>query len=108
MGAQAVRKRREVPVTHEPITLRAECDLRQVACEVSSQRTIEWTITATAAPHPTERAPLNLALILDRSGSMSGEKLRYVQQAALHVIDLLDARDQVALVAYDDRVTLLS
>jgi Ca-activated chloride channel family protein len=95
-------------VTQQLITLRAECDLRQVACEVASQRTVEWSIAATAPARPTDRAALNLALILDRSGSMSGEKLRYVQQAALHVIDLLDARDRVALVAYDDRVTLLS
>ena len=54
-----------------------------------------------------ERAPLNLALIIDRSGSMQGDKLRYVQQAARHVLDLLGEQDRVAVVAYDDQVNLI-
>ena len=54
------------------------------------------------------RAPLNLALILDRSGSMQGDKLRYVQQAACHVLDMLDERDRIAVVAYDDQITLIA
>lgn len=90
------------------LTLTAACDRRLVAVEVSSQRTIEWVITANSAAKQTERAPLNVALILDRSGSMSGEKLRYVQQAASHVLDQLDGRDRVALVAYDETVQLLA
>lgn len=90
------------------LTLTAACDQRLVAVEVSSQRTIEWVISASSAVKQAERAPLNVALILDRSGSMSGEKLRYVQQAASHVLDQLDGRDRVALVAYDDTVQLLA
>lgn len=86
------------------VTLAAACDRRLVAVEVSSQRTVEWVVDASASAARTERAPLNIALILDRSGSMYGEKLRYVQQAAIHVLDQLDERDRVALVAYDDVV----
>lgn len=88
-------------------TLSAECDRRLVAVEVSSQRIVEWTIAAPAIAR-TDRAPLNLALILDRSGSMQGDKLRYVQQAACHVLDLLDERDRVAVVAYDDQINVVS
>ena len=90
------------------LTLTADCDRRLVATEVASQRTIEWVVTAPETPLRTDRAPLNLALILDRSGSMQGDKLRYVQQAACHVLDTLDERDRIAVVAYDDQVTLLS
>jgi len=89
-------------------TISAECDRRLVAVEVSSQRTIEWIAAVADIAHRDNRAPLNLALILDRSGSMQGEKLRYVQQAACHVLDTLDERDRIAVVAYDDQVTLLA
>ena len=90
------------------LKLTAECDRRMVAIEVSSQRTVEWSLIAPEQPRRHTRAPLNLALILDRSGSMQGDKLRFVQQAAGHVLDLLDERDRVAVVAYDDQVTLLA
>src|SRR5262245_34986505 len=90
------------------LTLSAECDRRLVAVEVSSQRTVEWIVAAPDVSRHTSRAPLNLALILDRSGSMQGDKLRYVQQAACHVLDLLDERDRVAVVAYDDQVNLIA
>jgi Ca-activated chloride channel homolog len=90
------------------LSLSAECDRRLVAVEVSSQRTIEWIAVASDIARRDSRAPLNLALILDRSGSMQGDKLRYVQQAACHVLDMLDERDRIAVVAYDDQVTLIA
>ena len=89
-------------------SLSAECDRRLVAVEVSSQRTVEWIVGAPELIQRPSRAPLNLALVLDRSGSMQADKLRYVQQAACHVLDMLDQRDRVAVVAYDDQVTLIA
>ncbi|MGZ3667413.1 MAG: vWA domain-containing protein [Ktedonobacterales bacterium] len=50
------------------------------------------------------RTPLALSLVLDRSGSMHGEKLRMAKRAALSVLDQLDERDRVALVIFDDQV----
>ncbi len=97
-----------MPMPTTTLTLSAECDRRLVAVEVSSQRTIEWITAVANIVHGDSRAPLNLALILDRSGSMQGDKLRYVQQAACHVLDMLDERDRIAVVAYDDQVTLLA
>ena len=70
------------------LSLSAECDRHLVAVEVASQRTIEWIAVAPDVVRRDSRAPLNLALIIDRSGSMQGDKLRYVQQAACHVLDL--------------------
>jgi Ca-activated chloride channel homolog len=95
-------------VTTTALSLTAECDRRLVAVEVSSQHTVEWVVTVPSQTRREERAPLNLALILDRSGSMQGDKLRYVKQAACHVLDMLDERDRIAVVAYDDQVTLLA
>ncbi len=61
-----------------------------------------------ARPAAAERRPLNLAIVLDRSGSMADRKLDLAKNAALHLIHQLDARDRVALVVYDDRVELLA
>jgi Ca-activated chloride channel family protein len=95
-------------MTTVPVSLTAACDRRLVAAEVSSQRTIEWVVEVPRAARAERRAPLNLALVIDRSGSMQGDKLRFVKQAAHHVLDMLDERDRVAVVAYDDQVTLLA
>ena len=36
-----------------------------------------------------QRPPINLALVLDRSGSMEGEKMEKAKEAALYAVDLL-------------------
>lgn len=51
-----------------------------------------------------ERAPVNVALVLDRSGSMQGDKLRHAREAALLALDYLRPRDILSLVTYDDTV----
>jgi Ca-activated chloride channel homolog len=94
-------------MNEQQVTLSASTECAEIASEATSQRTIEWMISAPATARR-DRAPLNLALILDRSGSMRGDKLRYVQQAATHVLDLLDDRDRVAVVAYDDQITIVA
>jgi Ca-activated chloride channel homolog len=56
-----------------------------------------------AQVNPT-RVPLNLALVIDRSGSMSGDKLEYAKAAARYVMERLEGDDRVSLVTFDDRV----
>lgn len=50
------------------------------------------------------RVPLNIALVLDKSGSMEGDKIANLRQAAKNAIDLLDQEDYVSIVAFSDRV----
>jgi Ca-activated chloride channel homolog len=76
--------------------------------DMPAQRIIEIGLTAPQATANKNRQRLNLALVIDRSGSMSGEPLEYVKQAALHVLNLLQPEDHAAVVAYDDRVTLVA
>lgn len=90
------------------LNLQLDTDQELIAREVPSQRILEVRIRAPKAAEHSERPAVNLALVLDRSGSMSGEKLEFVKQAAVHVLELLQEQDHVALVAYDDEITLLS
>ena len=64
-------------------------------------------IAATAPDAPTDRLPLSLALVLDRSGSMSGTKLGTAKAAALAVLDRLSERDTAAVVIFDDAIDTL-
>ncbi|CAF1358654.1 unnamed protein product [Rotaria sp. Silwood1] len=53
----------------------------------------------------TKRNPINLVLVLDRSGSMaSNNKLEFAKKAVISVLNLLHDDDVVHLVAYDDNI----
>lgn len=54
-----------------------------------------------------ERAPVNVVLVIDKSGSMSGEKIRQAREAAKMAISRLGEEDIVSLVAYDSTVHVL-
>ena len=54
-----------------------------------------------------ERVPLNVALVLDRSGSMNGEKLHQAKEAALTALDYLNEDDIFSLITYDSTVQVL-
>jgi hypothetical protein len=73
------------------------------------ERALVFHIRVGAAPQQAKntRPPLRLALVLDRSGSMQGEKLTLAKQATLAVLDQLTDRDTVAIVAFDDRIDIV-
>jgi Ca-activated chloride channel family protein len=83
-------------------------DLDLISSEAPTQRILEFAVRAPQAKQQVERISLNLGLVIDRSGSMRGEKLAYVKDAANHVLDLLTERDQVTIIAYDDTIMCLS
>ena len=53
------------------------------------------------------RAPVNLAIVIDRSGSMQGAKLDHAKRAANLAITRLNRDDIISVVAYDDQVDVL-
>lgn len=54
-----------------------------------------------------QRPALNLALVLDRSGSMEGEKLAKAKDAARVAVSLLKPSDIISLIIFDDNVDVL-
>ena len=60
-----------------------------------------------APPDLPPRSPLNLAVVIDRSGSMSGQPLLEAKRCAEFVLDGLQPADRLALVVYDDGVDTL-
>ena len=70
----------------------------------ASTRYLIATITAPKSGRTSERPALNVALVLDRSGSMAGSKLDLAKRAVAQAIAVLDERDRVAVVCYDNEV----
>jgi Ca-activated chloride channel homolog len=50
------------------------------------------------------RIPLNISIVIDRSGSMQGIKLGYAKKAAKNIIDQLNEQDIVSIVVYDNDI----
>jgi Ca-activated chloride channel homolog len=64
-------------------------------------------LNASASPSAGRRMPLNLCLVIDRSGSMEGDPLEYVKRACGHVVDLLDQNDILSIVTFEERVDVV-
>lgn len=92
----------------DTITINATPDRRLIPAEESNERYILLTVKVPERTINQDRLPLNLSLVIDRSGSMSGKKLEYVKEAVTHVLRTLSATDRASVVVYDDEVTLLA
>jgi Ca-activated chloride channel family protein len=60
-----------------------------------------------ADPAARPRRPLNISLVIDRSGSMAGSKIDYTRQAAQLLVQNLTANDTFSVVLYNDNVETL-
>ena len=90
-------------------TLRLRPRRPAVANDASSNLDLLLTIAAPSAnPNlSSQRPPLNLALVIDRSGSMQGRKLSYARKAARFLASELTPRDRLSIVVFDHEVSVL-
>jgi Ca-activated chloride channel family protein len=59
-------------------------------------------------PEPSQkRPPVNVAFVIDKSGSMSGPRIAQAREAAILAINRLKSEDIAALVVFDHRVDVL-
>jgi Ca-activated chloride channel homolog len=71
------------------------------------QATLQVAVTTTIDPASVPRLPMNLVVVVDRSGSMSADGRLEKVKVGLHaLIDNLDPEDRLALVSFDDVVAL--
>ncbi|PYE55490.1 vWA domain-containing protein [Deinococcus yavapaiensis] len=70
--------------------------------------TLEVLVRISTAPveRVIERPPLNVALVIDRSGSMAGTPMHTAREAAKAFVRELGPNDRVAVVAFDSTVEL--
>ena len=72
----------------------------------NTQRQLAISVAA-IAENLDRRVPLNLCLILDRSGSMNGQPLETVKKAANNIVDRLNPEDRLSVVVFDHQAKVL-
>ncbi|MBI1648837.1 vWA domain-containing protein [Hyphomicrobium sulfonivorans] len=91
-------------------TLKLEADLGNTVVNTSKAGSVylRLNLKSAANKNAARRAPINVAIVIDKSGSMDGDRIAAAKQGARVALERLSADDTVALVAYDHNVNILS
>jgi Ca-activated chloride channel homolog len=93
--------------TAEPVKLRIDVDRTVLAADTTEKAIVKIGLDCIRPPRRDLRPPVNLSLVIDRSGSMAGDKIAKAREAALEAVRRLGPDDIVALVVYDTTVQTL-
>ncbi len=104
----------QVPITRalQSAPLQIETSLAQEKVLQGSAGKVSVALTLTGAdivqPEREALQPVDLVIVLDRSGSMSGEKINDARRAVVQLINQMAADDRMAIVSYSNTVERLS
>ncbi len=90
-----------------PVQLRIELDRPVLPAGGPQRAVVKVALDCARLPRPEQRAPVNLTLVLDRSGSMRGEKIEHAREAAIEAVRRLAPDDVFSLVIFDHEVETL-
>lgn len=88
------------------LTLTAALESTHVLLGQPGELALNLGLVTRAGTESGARVPVDLALVLDRSGSMEGDKLLFAKQAAQQLIGLLRPGDRAAFISYASDVTV--
>ena len=89
------------------VTLRTELARPQLAVTNTQQVAYLLLDIQPAATMAQVRMPVSVAFVLDRSGSMKGDKIDRVRRATARAVEMLDQQDIMSIVVFDHRVDVL-
>lgn len=90
-----------------PVAITVELDRPVQPAGQSGLAVIKVSLVPEKIHQPRKRPPVNLAIALDRSGSMHGKKIIHAREAALEALGMLGPQDRIALVTYDQQAQTL-
>lgn len=91
----------------QPVRVTVDLDRTVLPANEANRSVVKIGLDCLQLPRREGRAPVNLALVIDRSGSMSGDKIARAREAALELVARLAPDDIVSLIAYDSSVETL-
>ncbi len=93
--------------TAKQVRLEVSLDKPTLLAEKKQTTFIKVGLTGFKTDSSKERSPVNVAIVLDKSGSMQGQKIAKAKEAAIAAIERLNENDIVSVVAYDSTVTVV-
>ncbi len=93
--------------TDEAVRLRIELDKPVLIADRTERAVVKIALDGARITRPEKRAPINLTLVLDRSGSMAGDKMENAKAAAIEAVRRLADDDIFSLVVFDHEVETL-
>jgi Ca-activated chloride channel family protein len=87
--------------------MKIDTDRTLIRAAGGSRRYVLVSFTAPDAARRATRQPVNVAFVLDRSGSMGGSKIALAKQALVQALRMLRPSDRFAVVFYDHQVDLV-
>ena len=100
LHTQVLADTTEIKLSANMATAVMEADKRQTAF-------LKVSLTGFDVDEQQARIPANIAIVMDKSGSMRGQKIDYARQAAIYAIKQLNKDDIVSVVTYDSQVNVI-
>jgi Ca-activated chloride channel family protein len=75
--------------------------------ERNAQDHFLFVFSPEADPHQSDTLPKDIVFVIDRSGSMSGEKIEQARDALDFILGQLGESDRFSIVSFDDRISVL-
>jgi len=91
----------------KPVALEAKLAQPVMKAGETQKNYLRVALNGCEPKRSTERTPVNVAFVIDRSGSMSGTRIAQAREAAIMAVNRLDQNDIASVVIFDDRVDVL-
>lgn len=89
------------------VNLKAELGSPVIEAGKRQSTFLKVALTGFKLDDKSDRTPANIAIVLDKSGSMAGGKLHNAKEAARMAVNLLNENDIVSIISYDSTVNVL-
>ncbi len=90
-----------------PVELTAQPSQSVIKSGETSRVFLRVGLRGIRPPEEIERSPANIALVIDKSGSMKGAKIADAREAAIMALGRLTADDTLSVVAFDHNVDVV-
>jgi Ca-activated chloride channel family protein len=91
----------------KPITLEARLAQPVMKAGEKQHNFLRVSLNGCKPERASDRTPVNVAFVIDRSGSMAGQRIAQAREAAIMAVNRLNANDIASVVIFDNQIDVL-